>query len=427
MSQLEPLLVFSHLRWDGVYQRPQHLLSRMSAQRPVYFIEEPIHDPDSPPHWELSRYTPNVLVCRPHTPCAAPGFDDQQLPYLSRLLSELIKGERLEAYAVWMYTPMALPLMQQLDPNLVVYDCMDELSAFRGAPPEMVAREAELMRCADLVFTGGQSLYQSKRTKHRNIHCFPSSVDANHFRPTHGNGLWRGRLRRLPEPADQGAIPYPRLGFYGVIDERINLDLIDLLARAHSDWQIVMVGPVVKIDQASLPRADNIHYLGQRSYELLPAYLAGWDVALLPFALNEATRFISPTKTLEYMAAEKMIVSTPIADVVKPYGDIVFLGHSPDMFVVACEHALNATPVERASRIKLMREVLAHTSWQSTVRNMQRLMIETLKARTFTPVPAGAPAARSIEPMPVPSLLKPAEQPARAVRARSSNWSTLRQ
>lgn len=407
MRQFEPLLVFSHLRWDGVYQRPQHLLSRMAAQRRVYFIEEPVPDPKAAPHWEMAWPSPNVVTCRPHTPSAAPGFADEQMAYLRPLLNELVLREKLQEYLLWMYTPMALPLAQLLNPLVVIYDCMDELSLFRGAPPELVQREAELLGWADVVFTGGQSLYQSKRTKHRNIHCFPSSVDAGDFQPAAASGVWNGRLRRLPEPADQGKIPSPRLGFYGVIDERINLELLDVMARAHPEWQIVMVGPVVKIDPAHLPRYANIHYLGQRSYELLPAYLAGWDVALLPFALNEATRYISPTKTLEYMAGEKMIVSTPITDVVKPYGDIVFLGHSPDMFIVACESALNAAPVERASRIKLMREVLAHTSWQSTVRNMQRLILQAIETRRLLQPATSAPALR----------------PASATRPGASGWA----
>ncbi len=249
----------------------------------------------------------------------------------------------------WVYTPLALPLVERLDPVAVVYDCMDELSLFLGAPAELVAREEALLERADLVFTGGRSLYRAKRHRHRNIHCFPSSVDADHFR--------RARPRR------QAGTSHPRLGFFGVIDERIDLSIVAGAADAHPEWQIIMLGPVVKIDPALLPRRPNIHYAGPRSYGELPAYLAGWDVCLLPFPRNDATRFISPTKTLEYMAAERPIVSTHITDVAEPYGDIVYLGSTPAEFVAACEAALREEPGEHVRRVGRMREVLAGTSW----------------------------------------------------------------
>jgi glycosyltransferase involved in cell wall biosynthesis len=276
----------------------------------------------------------------------------------------------------WVYTPLAWPLVERLDPVAVVYDCMDELSLFLGAPAELVPREDALLARADLVFTGGRSLYRAKRHRHRDIHCFPSSVDAAHFgraRPLHPAGV------RETEPADQAGIPHPRLGFFGVIDERLDLEIVAALADAHPEWQIVMLGPVVKIDPALLPRRPNIHYPGPRSYGELPAYLAGWDVCLLPFARNDATRFISPTKTLEYMAAERPIVSTPITDVAEPYGDIVYLGGTPAEFVAACEAALAEEPDERLRRVGRMREVLAGTSWDATAAHMERLVMDAVR------------------------------------------------
>jgi UDP-galactopyranose mutase len=293
------------------------------------------------------------------------------------LLADLIEAEGLSDTIAWLYTPMALPLAQTLMPKAVVYDCMDELSTFLYAPPQLLEREAELLRWADVVFTGGPSLYRAKKGRHANLHCFPSSVDADHFqqaRPSE-NGTAN------PEAKDQADLPHPRLGFYGVIDERIDLALLDSLARAHPAWQIVMVGPVVKIDPATLPRYPNLHYLGQRRYQELPSYLAGWDLCLLPFARNRSTQFISPTKTLEYMAAERMIVSTPITDVAEPYGDIVYLGHNPQTFIVACEEALAASPAERSKRVAKMREVLAHTSWRNTVRAMEDLIAQAIEKR----------------------------------------------
>lgn len=373
MSAGHPIVVFSHLRWNFVYQRPQHLLSRLAALGPVLLIEEPELDEVNPPRWERSVPEPGVTVFRPRTAVREPGFHPAQLAVLGPMLEELRPEAGPEPIA-WLYTPMALPLAQRLDPVLTVYDCMDELSMFLGAPPELVQCEADLMAVADLMFTGGPSLFRAKRTRHPNVHCFSSSVDAAHF----GTAVPGGPAE---EPEDQRGLPHPRLGYYGVIDERLDLPLLAGLADAHPEWQLVLVGPVVKIDQASLPRRPNIHYLGQRTYAELPGYLAGWDVCLLPFARNDSTRFISPTKTLEFMAAERPIVSTPITDVAEPYGHIVYLGDTPEAFIRACEAALSAGPGERDGRTASMRDVLAQTSWDATAAAMVSLMEERLARR----------------------------------------------
>lgn len=366
------IIVFSHLRWDFVYQRPQHLLARLATKRRVVFIEEPLHAADTMPYWERSTPAPNVLVCRLRTPVQTPGFHDEHLATFLPMLHNLVIAEGLDGCVAWLYTPLALPLARSIQPRAVVYDCMDELSAFLNAPRELLIREKQLLECADLVFTGGPSLYRAKRDQHPNVHCFPSSVDAAHFRQAR---------RGLAEPDDQAALAHPRLGFYGVIDERINLSLLAALADAHPEWSIVMVGPVVKIDPATLPQRANIHYLGSRTYEQLPAYLAGWDVCLLPFAYNEATRFISPTKTLEYMAAERPLVSTMIADVAEPYGDIAYVADTTSAFIDACERALTASRAEQARRRAGMRAVLARTSWDQTARAMEQLMEQALERR----------------------------------------------
>lgn len=366
------IVAFSHLRWNFVYQRPQHLLSRLAAAHPVVFIEEPELEADRAARWERSNPRPNVHVLRPRTPVNAPGFHPDQLTALEPLMAELRAELEGKSLVTWMYTPMALPLARDLEPDAVVYDCMDELSLFLGAPPELLTCEQELLEWADVVFTGGPSLYRAKQSRHSNVHCFSSSVDAAHFRLTNRAG------HRVSEAEDQAELPHPRLGFYGVIDERLDLEIVAALAAAHSEWQIILLGPVVKIDPARLPRRPNIHYLGQRSYEELPRYLAGWDVCLLPFARNDATKFISPTKTLEYMAAELPIVSTPITDVAEPYGGIVYLADTPGAFVAACEAAFAAGLDDRARRTARMREVLAGTSWNATVSAMEELLAEAL-------------------------------------------------
>jgi UDP-galactopyranose mutase len=366
----EPTIItFSHLRWKFVYQRPQHLLSRFAQKRRVFFIEEPVEDSSGVLSWERSEPEPGVTVLRAHTPAGGHGFCDDQMPHLQRLVRQLIDEEKLTGYLLWFYTPMALPLAESLAPRAVIYDCMDELSAFLGAPPQLLEREEQLLGRADIVFAGGPSLFRAKQHRHPNVHCFPSSVNAKHF----------AQAKTAADAADQAPLPHPRLGFFGVIDERMDLNLLDAMAQARPEWRIVMVGPVVKVDPATLPRRANLHFIGPREYSQLPEYLAGWDVCLLPFARNEATKFISPTKTLEYMAAELPIVSTPITDVADPYGHIVYLGATPEEFIAACERALTSASAERAERIARMREVLSKTSWDATARAMEQHIAKTLE------------------------------------------------
>lgn len=367
-----PILVFSHLRWDSVRQRPHHVLSRLATQRRILFVEEPVCQAHDKPGWTFERPEHNIMVCRPHTPATRPGFCAEQAEYLAPLLRQLHHDHLPADFIAWLYTPMALPLVRPLRPDLLVYDCMDELAAFRFAPGEIVSWENELLQEADLVFTGGPSLYAARQNRHPHVHCFPSSVDSAHFAQA------REGLR---EPDDQVTIARPRLGFFGVIDERFDLALIAALSAAAPQWQIVLVGPVVKIDPAGLPRAANLHYLGARDYEELPQYLSGWDVCLLPFALNEATRFISPTKTLEYMAAEKPIVSTPVADVKSLYGHVVDIASTPEEFVEACDRALKESLPEHEARRHATSRLLAQTSWDNTVRSMDTLMAHALQRK----------------------------------------------
>ncbi|HWC96725.1 MAG TPA: FAD-dependent oxidoreductase [Candidatus Sulfopaludibacter sp.] len=339
----------------------------------MLFVEEPIFCAElTQPEWQFSEAEPNVLVCTPRTPSRAPGFHDEQMPFLRELLLDLCKREEIENPILWFYTPMALPLADGLAARAIIYDCMDELSAFLNPPPQILEREQALLDRASLVFTGGPSLYQAKQHRHANVYCFPSSVDAAHFAKASGD--------EIAEAEDQKDLPRPRLGYFGVIDERLDLELLRALADAHPEWQIVMVGPVVKIDPATLPRNSNITYFGQRGYQELPSYLKGWNVCLMPFARNDATRYISPTKTLEYMAAEKMIVSTPITDVAQPYGDVVYLGGTTEEFVSACERALHAPADERTARTTAMREILSRTSWDQTAQRIEALIEETLQA-----------------------------------------------
>lgn len=288
------------------------------------------------------------------------------------LLSAWMAEKGPSRYVNWFYTPMAVPLARGLSPAAVVYDCMDELSAFKGAPKELTLRERELFHLADVVFTGGHALHEAKRRQHPNVHAFPSSVDTAHFATARD-------IRR--DPLDQALVQRPRFGFHGVIDERMDLELLDVLAALRPTYQFILLGPTAKIEDGALPRALNIHYLGQRPYEELPAYLAGWDVAIMPFAKNDATRFISPTKTPEYLAAGKAVVSTSIRDVVRTYGDrgLVRIADGPRAFAEACDAALaEADDPERIARADAF---LSTTSWDATWDEMDALVEEAVAAK----------------------------------------------
>jgi UDP-galactopyranose mutase len=382
-TSAQDLICLSHLRWDFVYQRPQHLLSRCAEARRVFFFEEPIHD-GGPLRLEVKERG-RVRVVTPRLPEGLTS-DVAREAALRSVVERMLADYGVSDYVLWYYTPMALQFTRHLRPRATVYDCMDELSAFKGASPLLRGLESELMSRADLVFTGGRSLYEAKRDKHPRIYPFPSSIDAEHF----------GRAREITEePEDQAPIPGPRLGFFGVIDERLDIELLDAVASLRPDWQFVMIGPVVKIDPAALPRRANIHYLGMKSYEELPAYLSGWDVALLPFARNESTRFISPTKTPEYLAAGRPVVSTSIRDVVRPYGQerLARIADTPAEFVEACEAALAEDAPERQERVDAF---LAQTSWDDTWASMSALIdgaVAQRRAAEFVTADAGGGAA----------------------------------
>ncbi|HVM16784.1 MAG TPA: UDP-galactopyranose mutase [Gaiellaceae bacterium] len=362
------VVCLSHLRWDFVWQRPQHLLSRCAQEHRVFFVEEPVED-GGDERLEVRETESGVRVVVPHV---APGLTLEELDAAQRrLLDELLATHAVREYVLWFYAPMAVAFTRHLRPLATVYDNMDELTLFAGAPAELCEREAELLERVDLVFTGGHSLYEAKRERHPNVHPFPSGVDSAHF---------AAAREPQPDPEDQAAIPRPRLGFFGVIDERMDVDLVTAVADARPDWHLVLVGPVVKIDPESLPQRPNIHYLGPKPYAQLPSYLAGWDVALLPFARNDSTRFISPTKTPEYLAAGRPVVSTSIRDVVRPYGEegLVRIADDPDAFVAACEAAMRDGDGAWRRRVDAF---LTESSWDYTWADMHELVERAATAR----------------------------------------------
>jgi len=345
------VICYSHLRWNFVYQRPQHLMSRIAKQFPVVFVEEPVFDA-AVPMLEHQVMSPNLWILVPHLPAGISGEMVNEMQ--GQLLKNYFETNHIEEHIAWYYTPMALAYTQSFKPSLVIYDCMDELSAFKNAPLELRRKEEELFHLADLVFTGGYSLYKAKKSKHPEVFLLPSSIDKEHFAKAR---------QRTTEPFEQSVIPHPRIGFFGVIDERMDLELVEELAKMKPEWHFIFIGPVVKISPESLPLAHNLHFLGSRSYGQLPDYISGWEVAIMPFAINEATRFISPTKTPEYLAAGRPVVSTPIHDVVHDYGGrgLVYIAGDAAGFARDIDSILKEN--DRSKWLSKVDQALAQTSW----------------------------------------------------------------
>lgn len=357
---MQNLLCFSHLSWNFVFQRPQHLLTRFSKSYQVFYFEEPkIGDSDTYiVNLQNGVYIVELLIT---------GYDITTNDRIQHLIHEILKEYNIENYISWYYTPMALQFTSELTPEIVIYDSMDELSAFRFAPPQLLQFEEELFKKADVVFTGGNSLYRAKKNRHHNIHAMPSSIDKEHF----------GQARSIQhEPDDQMGIGFPRLGFFGVVDERFDIELLREVSAQRPNWQFVIIGPVVKINPDDLPRASNIHYLGSKTYTELPQYIAYWDIALILFALNESTEFISPTKTPEYLAAGKPVISTAIKDVVQPYGiaGLVHIIDNADSFIAAAEKIFADT--EKDGWLTNVDHFLENDSWDYTFSKMNTLINE---------------------------------------------------
>jgi glycosyltransferase involved in cell wall biosynthesis len=380
-SEPTTLICFSHLRWNFVFQRPQHLMCRFAHEMNVIYWEEPVEiGPRETAYLEVreARDAANVRIVVPHLPQGMP--EDAREAALKRLLDAHVASIRGPLIA-WYYTPMMLPFSKHLTPDVTVYDAMDELSKFKFAPEHLLDYEQELIDRADLVFTGGSSLYEAKKDRHPNVHCFPSSVDRAHF--------CKARAR-LFDPADQEDLPRPRLGFYGVIDERFDTELLAKVAEMRPNWSFVMVGPVVKISEEDLPKRPNIHYVGGKTYGELPSYLSGWDVALMPFAMNESTQFISPTKTPEYLAGGKPVVSTPIRDVVRHYGQLegVKIADNADDFIAQCERAMELSRNPESGWLAEADLLLSSSSWDTTQARMAGLIADVLGTRTGAAHPA---------------------------------------
>jgi glycosyltransferase involved in cell wall biosynthesis len=361
-----PIIVHCHLRWDFVWQRPQQIFSRLAEAHPILFIEDPVAG-DAAAHLDISQPLPNLVRLVPVLPSSLCSTVDTQCQALLPLIKQALQHHpllvgRFDEAIQWFYSPMTAPcFLGEFGARGVVYDCMDELANFRFAPDDIAERERFLLSRADVVFTGGYQLYESKSRHHGNVHFHGCGVDVAHF--------GKARDPRTEVPECVAGLPRPVFGYFGVIDERLDYGLIEALARRFPKASIAMAGPFAKIDASQLPHFPNIHWLGQRAYDELPALVKGFDVCLMPFALNDATRYINPTKTLEYMAAAKPIVSTAVADVVRNFTPIVDVAQSQEDFLLAVERAY-LKPDENLIAQGLERAEAA--SWESIVNAMQR-------------------------------------------------------
>jgi glycosyltransferase involved in cell wall biosynthesis len=377
-----PLIVFSPLRWSFVFQRQEHLLTRLAHFFDVYFVEEPVFAEGAPALMSATHEN-GVEVLTPRTSVIAPGFHDDQLAVLAPLMQEFVATRLLSDPIVWLYTPLALPLVADLEPRTLVYDGIDALATLAFAPPRLAEREAELLKLADVVFTAGPSLHEALRGRHPNLHCVPSGVDAAHFEPS---GLDGDDVESAPAIALHRGMPHPRLGYFGAIDERLDLDLVANVATLRPDWQIVMVGPVVRIDPATLPQRPNIRWVGLQRHEALPHLMAHWDLCLLPLVIDETTRFVNPDRTLEYLAGGKPVVSTPIPDVLSLYAPLLRIGSTAEDIVAAAEAALAESPETTADRRARAKALVQGRTWDAAADTIAGLLLEYVAGLPVAPI-----------------------------------------
>ncbi|MCU1497192.1 MAG: glycosyltransferase family 1 protein [Acidimicrobiales bacterium] len=373
---MRDLVVISHLRWDWVWQRPQHLISRLAEGRRTWFVEEPREADVDRPVLVTQDVGPVARVWLAVPQGSAPaGYEPR---WVSSYLEQLPAVVGDTGGIVWLYTALGVEIAAALDPEVAVYDVMDDLSAFKGASPSLALQHLQALRWADLVFTGGRSLQRSV-LQHRaeDTYLFASGVEPAHWEKARSGRRRRGR---------------PVAGYVGVIDERLDLDLVGRLAQELPEWDLHMVGPVTKIDPADLPWAANLHWLGQRSYDELPEVLRSFDVALMPFALNESTRSISPTKTLEYLAAGLPVVSTRVPDVVDEFESIVDLRDDAPGFAAGCREVLDHDLRDRDRKLE---PLLAKRDWDRIATRMLALIEDVRAAKATEPAAPRRTAGRS--------------------------------
>ncbi|MEO7699805.1 MAG: glycosyltransferase [Opitutus sp.] len=375
-SSSHPIIALCHLSWDWVWQRPQQFLSRLAKTHPVLFVETYCADvPSTVVRLRSPENCPNVTICEMHLPASrwsdGKFIDRERRRALRRALTNDLEG-RFDDAILWFNDPMAVTAFAgHLDESLIVYDCMDELSQFKGAPPALIEREYDLLEVADVVFCGGRKMRDKRLPYNANSHFYGTGVDIAHFGSARSSAL-----AVAPEIAE---LRGPVLGYFGVVDERIDYDLLAALADADPKWHVVMVGPTTKVDPATFPKRPNLHFIGGRAYAQLPTLTKGFSVCLMPFARNEATEYINPTKALEYMAAGRPVVSTALDEVKSNFSGVARIARNHTEFIEMCQREVASPSRSRIERgLKLAQE----NTWDAIVGKMERHVAEALTVRT---------------------------------------------
>ena len=349
-------------------------MRRLARDRQVFFVEEP-RVTKGEPFTVVRRVEPNLHVVSLRVPAhlSARALENAQ----RRCVASLTPKD--EHPLLWIYSPAASRAARDLEPSLVVYDCVADHASRAGATATMKENERSLLASADLVLTAGTALFEAKRAHNVSTYPLPSSVDVAHF-----------ARARSPRNEDRAgllsglrAIPGPRVGFLGSIDDRVDLDLVDRLAEARPGLHIVLCGALSGVTRWTLPDRPNVHYVGAQDYDDLPEHVASWDAAIFPFRGDVATRRSEPSGLLACLAAGKPIVSTPL-DELGPYvaQDLVTVAH-PAQFAAAVDAALRQarSPAVMNGRRRAREQLLARTSWDRTCSAMFRLVDEAAMAR----------------------------------------------
>lgn len=370
-----PLLVFSPLPWDSPFQRPHHVMTRLATRREVLFVEEPVYR-EGRPDFDIQPVAPGIRVLKSSVGIAGPAFGPAQQRALMNGFRDILARNGWSEFVAWLYNPMAVRVARSLAPRRIIYDCVAGIAAPKPvATADSAERERELLAHADVVITESQSLLKSKQHP-RCVLCLPSSIDESHF----------ARAKRSKDAPDQESLPKPRLGYLGVIDDRLDFGILDSIAAERPEWQIILVGPVTASSPATLPQRPNLHYLGPRPYAELPNYLAGWNACLMPFVAGQGNG-IDSARVLEYLAADRPVVGTPVPDLAENYSEIAYLGDGAGGFLEACEHALGSSATERRARRAMAKRALARTSWDETAASMDQILTGLLgrAAKLFSP------------------------------------------
>jgi len=381
------IICFSHLTWDrNLFQRPQQLMLRFSKRFNVLYVSgyscrQFFIDLFRRKKTHSYHVTDNLAVYSPFALPPIKKYSSITIRLNKILLSFLVKRRlkklKFKDPILWIYHPRYIDAIGKFKEELIIYDCMDDFTSLLSDYEDRernIKDERALLKKADMVFAGGYSIAELKRDSREHIHVFPSAVEIYHFK--------KARSDNLEMPDDITDIPHPILGYWGAIDERVDHELLKRLAMKHPEWSIVLLGPIVRHkagDLSYLKEIKNIFWLGPKDYSLLPNYAKAFDVCLIPFVLSREGKFLSPTKTLEYLATGKPVVSTPITDVVRFYDGVVGIADGPDEFGMAVRRCMEEDNASMKQKRICFTE---NKSWEDTAEKMEKLILDKIEEKS---------------------------------------------